>query len=302
MSRSVPSESPAAHTPTMTVKASVRLGTFRSEVRFWRGRTDTAGLSARTLLINAGCSLIVLAYLWEGEGTNRILLLSSSADFAVQAWKALTLVAARAARARARRGARARRAADEARAAAREAATESFDALAFGAVGACVLPLGAGLALHTLVQYPHRSWWAWLLDASAKAVYLFGFVAMTPQLFVNYKLKSVSYLPWRVLCYKAFTTFVDDAFSLLVSMPTAHRVACLRDDLVFFALLYQRRCFPVDLSRANEYGYAYAPAAAEERAALECAPAAARAPGGGRADAHSGLRRVSLSDRSLGGT
>lgn len=72
----------------------------------------------------------------------------------------------------------------------------------------------------------------------------------------------MSHLPWRVLCYKAFSTFVDDAFSLLVAMPTAHRVACLRDDAVFFVLLYQRRCYPVDLARANEYGYAYgAPAA-----------------------------------------
>jgi len=29
------------------------------------------------------------------------------------------------------------------------------------------------------------------------------------QLFINYKLKSVAHLPWRVLAYKAFNTFVD---------------------------------------------------------------------------------------------
>ena len=40
-------------------------------------------------------------------------------------------------------------------------------------------------------------------------------------------------------------------------MPTAHRVACLRDDAVFLVFLYQRWCYPVDKKRANEYGIAY---------------------------------------------
>lgn len=80
---------------------------------------------------------------------------------------------------------------------------------------------------------------------------------MTPQLFINYKLKSVAHMPWRVMLYKAFNTFVDDAFSLMVSMPMHHRVACLRDDVVFFIFLYQRYLYPVDKTRANEYGIAY---------------------------------------------
>ena len=37
-------------------------------------------------------------------------------------------------------------------------------------------------------------------------VYAFGFISMTPQLFINYKLKSVAPLPWRVFMYKAFNT------------------------------------------------------------------------------------------------
>ena len=43
-------------------------------------------------------------------------------------------------------------------------------------------------------------------------VYSFGFVMMMPQLFINYKLKSVAHLPWRAFMYKAFNTFIDDAF------------------------------------------------------------------------------------------
>ena len=88
-------------------------------------------------------------------------------------------------------------------------------------------------------------------------MYVFGFVGMTPQLFINYKLKSVAHLPWRVLAYKAFNTFIDDVFAVLVTMPMHHRVACLRDDAVFVVFLYQRWCYKVDKTRPNEYGIAY---------------------------------------------
>jgi hypothetical protein len=37
-------------------------------------------------------------------------------------------------------------------------------------------------------------------------------------------------------------------------MPTLHRLACLRDDVVFFVYLYQRWAYKVDPTRANEYG------------------------------------------------
>ena len=52
---------------------------------------------------------------------------------------------------------------------------------------------------------------------------------MTPQLFINYKLKSVAHLPWRMLTYKALNTFIDDLFAFIIKMPTLYRLGCLRD-------------------------------------------------------------------------
>ena len=52
---------------------------------------------------------------------------------------------------------------------------------------------------------------------------------MTPQLFINYKLKSVAHLPWRMLTYKALNTFIDDIFAFVIKMPTLYRIGCLRD-------------------------------------------------------------------------
>jgi len=74
---------------------------------------------------------------------------------------------------------------------------------------------------------------------------------MTPQLFINYKMKSVAHLPWRTLVYKALNTFIDDLFAFIIRMPTMHRVACFRDDIVFFIYLYQRWIYPVDHTRTE---------------------------------------------------
>lgn len=115
---------------------------------------------------------------------------------------------------------------------------------------------------------------------------------MTPQLFINYRLKSVAHLPWKffmcALCtrpscwlpstpphrvlicpsvtprhtptrprYKALNTFIDDLFAFIIKMPTLHRMSCFRDDIVFMVFLYQRWVYRVDKSRMNEFGQRY---------------------------------------------
>jgi len=65
---------------------------------------------------------------------------------------------------------------------------------------------------------------------------------------------QVAHMPWKTLMYKTLGTFVDDLFAFCIKMPTLHRLACLRDDVVFFVYIYQRWTYPVDETRANEYG------------------------------------------------
>lgn len=81
---------------------------------------------------------------------------------------------------------------------------------------------------------------------------------------LNQQLKSVAHLPWKAFMYKvrphsptdvsqyrnlllfifiscqAFNTFIDDVFAFIITMPTSHRLACFRDDVVFLIYLYQR--------------------------------------------------------------
>lgn len=90
---------------------------------------------------------------------------------------------------------------------------------------------------------------------------------MTPQLYMNYKLKSVAHLPWRMLTYKALNTFIDDLFAFVITMPTLHRLSCFRDDLIFFIFLYQKWAYRVDYKRVNEFGAAFI--SPEEQARIE---------------------------------
>jgi len=122
-----------------------------------------------------------------------------------------------------------------------------------------------GYSIYSLVYYEQKSWYSWFISSAASGVYGFGFLLMTPQLFINYKMKSTAHLPWRALSYKFVNTFIDDVFAFIIEMPTMHRLATLRDDIVFFIFLYQRWIYPVDKTRPNEYGVAY-----EEKKKDEC--------------------------------
>ena len=52
------------------------------------------------------------------------------------------------------------------------------------------------------------------------------------------------------LLLQAFNTFIDDVFAFIITMPTAHRVAVFRDDIVFLVYLYQRwyACMPAQVT------------------------------------------------------
>jgi hypothetical protein len=77
---------------------------------------------------------------------------------------------------------------------------------------------------------------SWVLSMLYGFLLTFGFIMMTPQLFINYKLKSVAHLPWRMLTYKFINTFIDDLFAFVIRMPTLYRLGCFRDDIVFLVL------------------------------------------------------------------
>ncbi|MCL4128365.1 UNVERIFIED_CONTAM: hypothetical protein GTU68_059357 [Idotea baltica] len=134
-----------------------------------------------------------------------------------------------------------------------ESNTKDLDTEGLRYLSYIMYPLCLGGAVYSLLYTPHKSWYSWVINSLVNGIYAFGFLFMMPQLFINYKLKSVAHLPWKSFMYKAFNTFIDDLFAFIITMPTAHRVACFRDD-IFVIYLYQRWLYPVDKTRVNEFG------------------------------------------------
>lgn len=123
--------------------------------------------------------------------------------------------------------------------------------------------------MYSLLYMEQKGWYSWVLNMLYGFLLMFGFIMMTPQLFINYKLKSVAHLPWRMLSYKFINTFIDDLFAFVIRMPTMYRIGCFRDDIVFLVYLYQRWIYRVDPTRVNEFGTSLADPTGAAQAELE---------------------------------
>ncbi|XP_059048099.1 lipid scramblase CLPTM1L [Achroia grisella] len=217
---------------------------FKNDVSFWRRKRSLAGLSARTVVWRAFSQFIIFFYLLD-EQTSLLVLVPAGISAVIEVWKVTRIFHVRVSFA----GWRVRVWRDVADAA--ERSTAQADAEAMRYLSMLLYPLCIAGAIYSLVYEPHKSWYSWALHSIVNGVYAFGFLFMLPQLFVNYRLRSVAALPWRAFMYKAFNTFIDDVFAFIITMPIAHRVACFRDDLVFLVYLYQRWLYPVDKSRTD---------------------------------------------------
>ena len=130
--------------------------------------------------------------------------------------------------------------------------TIEIDRKATSTLGILFTPVLIAFSIRSLVIDEHYSWYSWFISTASGSVYTFGFILMTPQLFLNYKLKSVAHLPWRVLGYKFVNTFIDDLFVFIIRMPTMARLSAFRDDVVFIIYMCQRFCYEVDENRPSE--------------------------------------------------
>lgn len=170
---------------------------FQSDLAFWRSVQSMEGLSARSLLANFAMEAVVLAYLVD-EGSSWLVQVTSALSLLVGAFKIL-------------KSSRVARKDAAARAGGGPSETDAIDALAYRRLTPPLCALVLGYAAYELAFDFHRSWAAWLLNCAVALVYGVGFVVMTPQLFINYKLKSVAHLPWKFFLYKFLNTFIDGA-------------------------------------------------------------------------------------------
>lgn len=116
--------------------------------------------------------------------------------------------------------------------------TDSHDKQAIKYMSIGLFPLFVGYSIYSVVYNDHKGWYSYVINTLVGGVYLFGFITMTPQLYINYKLKSVEHMPGRALVYRFLNTIIDDLFSFIITMPTMHRLSCFRDDVIFVVYIY----------------------------------------------------------------
>ncbi|CAE7774455.1 CLPTM1L [Symbiodinium sp. CCMP2592] len=247
------------------LQTTLRMLAFKNDITFFKGRSDYTGLSSRSLATDLVQEIVIFLYLYDFDSISRLLLLQLGMSAAISFWKYARV---------ARLGTRwlyflpwatygrctASSPALPNSPQADETSTEEADERGMRYLKYVLYPLSAGWGLYSLYHYSYKSWWSWVISSMADFAYTFGFVNMMPQIFINYKLKSVAHMPWRVLVYKFFNTFIDDIFAFVIAadqMTNKHRYMTLRDDVIFFIFLYQRHIYKVDPNRPDEFGNVY---------------------------------------------
>jgi len=222
---------------------------FKNDIGFWKNKKNVQGLSVRTISINCFCQAVIFLYLLDNN-TSYVVLGSAGVGTLIEFWKITKAVDVSIDRSGSIPKLRFKDKAGYS-----DTKTKQFDKEAMVYLSYALYPIVIGYAIYALKFETHKSWYSWILNSLVGAVYTFGFILMCPQLYLNYRLKSVAHLPWRQMTYKFLNTIIDDLFAFVIKMPTLHRLSVFRDDLVFLVYIYQRWAYRVDKKRANEFGY-----------------------------------------------
>ncbi|XP_017015088.2 putative lipid scramblase CLPTM1 [Drosophila takahashii] len=226
---------------------------FKNDIQFWNNRKSLEGLSVRSVFFGVFQSLIILLYVLDNE-TNFMIRISCVVGLGIEVWKIHKVVDINYDHDQKILGVLPRISFQD-KGSYSESSTKDYDKLAFKYLGWACFPLLVAYFVYSLIYNEHKGWYSFVLNMLYGYLLTFGFILMTPQLFINYKLKSVAHMPWRMMTYKFLNTFIDDIFAFVIKMPTMYRLGCFRDDIIFFVFLYQRWQYRVDLKRVNEFGF-----------------------------------------------
>ena len=232
---------------------------FKNDISHWRKKKDNVGTSVRTIVANVFMQTVIFLYLVDNsDGTSWMILAGQGFGILLEAWKITKMVNVVV-------GPPSPDSRfsflpyvilfeDKHKLSETEKKTQEYDEIAFQYLYMAAIPLLLAYAVYSLFYDSHKSWYSFVITTLVGSVYAYGFLMMVPSLYINYRLKSVAHIPSRAMTYKFLNTFIDDLFAFTIRMPTLHRLATLRDDVIFFVWLYQKYKYKVDYTRVNEFG------------------------------------------------
>ncbi|KAG5367421.1 Cleft lip and palate transmembrane protein 1 [Yarrowia sp. C11] len=237
---------------------------FKSDISHWKNKKDTVGVSVRSIIANVVMQSIIFLYLMDNnDDTSYMILLTQGMGILVEAWK-INKVAVfsffEAPKAQKNKkitdvlGLGILYIQDRNELSEIEEKTKEYDSIAFKYLYIAAVPLIGAYAVYSVMYVPHKSWYSFIISTLVGSVYAYGFLMLVPSIYINYRLKSVAHMPRKAMVYKFLNTFIDDLFAFVVKMPLLHRIATLRDDIIFFVYLYQTWVYRVDYTRVNEFG------------------------------------------------
>ncbi|XP_062393834.1 lipid scramblase CLPTM1L-like isoform X1 [Sardina pilchardus] len=208
---------------------------IKNDFSFWRKKTTMAGMSKRSVLWRCFSTLVIFLHLL-GDQKGWLLLIPTGVGVVLELWKLKRAFSIQ-----------------DDKFEELERVTSGYDSQGMRFLSYLLCPLCVSGVTYSFLYVKNKSWYSWFISSLVTGVYALGFLSGFPQLYVNYKLKSVEHLQSSIYMYKGMSTFLNDILSTILTVPS-HPLACFRDDVIFLLHLYQRRLYPVRKTRGREYG------------------------------------------------
>jgi hypothetical protein len=219
---------------------------IKNNISFYRGVKSRAGISMRKHYTDILFQGVIVLYLIEND-TSIVVVILTIIEGLISVWIALKMT-------------KLERRQDgqfpywqlQRGTTANECETERYDREATTFLSRIFFPLLGVYVVYSWVTTPKIDYYPFILKNLVAFIHAVGFINMTPQIYINYKMKSVEFLPWKAMIYQFLNTIIDDLFAFAVKMPTLQRISVFRDDVIFVIYLVQKWIYRKNVRKEEE--------------------------------------------------